>query len=116
MTFDQFGWRGLGEARAERLEFNQLVGLACSYYASELAADRTDSGASPRPAAGRAGQAGKPAPWCSSSTRSPCGGWSGRPSAGGFARRACASMLRYSTSLSLDAGRVAERITRRTNS
>ena len=42
MTFDQFGWRGLeAEARAERLEFNQLVGLACSYYASELAADRT---------------------------------------------------------------------------
>ena len=42
MTFDQFGWKGLeAEARAERLELNQLVGLACSYYSSELAADRT---------------------------------------------------------------------------
>lgn len=41
-TFDEFGWSGLeDEARAERLELNQLVALACTYYASELAADRT---------------------------------------------------------------------------
>jgi hypothetical protein len=42
ITFDEFGWSGLeDEARAERVDLNQVVGLACSYYASELAADRT---------------------------------------------------------------------------
>lgn len=41
-TFDEFGWSGLeDEARAERLALDQLVALACTYYASELAADRT---------------------------------------------------------------------------
>ncbi|MGZ5359013.1 MAG: hypothetical protein ACXWF9_08465 [Solirubrobacterales bacterium] len=41
ITFDEFGWSELeNEARAERVALNQLVGLACSYFASELAADR----------------------------------------------------------------------------
>lgn len=41
VTFDEFGWRALEErANAERLGLEQLVALACNYYASELAAER----------------------------------------------------------------------------
>ena len=42
ITFDEFGWSVLeGEARAEGLELDQLVSLACAYYKSELATKRT---------------------------------------------------------------------------
>ena len=42
ITFDEFGWSALEDhARAERLELDRLVALACSYYESELSADRT---------------------------------------------------------------------------
>ena len=41
ITFDEFGWTGLeGQARAERVELDRLVALACTYYESELAAGR----------------------------------------------------------------------------
>jgi hypothetical protein len=41
ITFDEFGWRALEErASADRLELEQFVALACSYYESELAAER----------------------------------------------------------------------------
>jgi hypothetical protein len=40
--FDEFGWSLLEErARAEKLELNRLLTLACRYYVSELAAART---------------------------------------------------------------------------
>lgn len=42
ITFDEFGWSVLeGEARAEGLELDRLVSLACAYYKSELATERT---------------------------------------------------------------------------
>ena len=42
LTFNEFGWRALEDrADAERLELEQLVALACSYYESELSAERT---------------------------------------------------------------------------
>lgn len=41
LTFDEFGWSTLGDhARAEGLELDQLLALACSYYASELGGER----------------------------------------------------------------------------
>jgi hypothetical protein len=41
ITFDEFGWSVLEDlARAERLGVDRLVALACSYYGSELAAER----------------------------------------------------------------------------
>lgn len=41
ITFDEFGWSELEDhARAERLELDRLVALACSYYDSELTAER----------------------------------------------------------------------------
>jgi hypothetical protein len=42
ITFDEFGWSVLeGEARADGLELDRLVSLACAYYKSELATERT---------------------------------------------------------------------------
>jgi hypothetical protein len=41
LTFDEFGWSTLDDhARAEGLELDQLLALACSYYASELGGER----------------------------------------------------------------------------
>jgi len=41
LTFDEFGWRALEEqATLEGIELEQFVALACSYYESELAAER----------------------------------------------------------------------------
>jgi hypothetical protein len=41
VTFEEFGWRALEErASAERLGLERLVALACNYYVSELAAER----------------------------------------------------------------------------
>ncbi len=42
ITFDQFGWGALEEeARAEGLALDRLMSLACTYYKSELANERT---------------------------------------------------------------------------
>jgi hypothetical protein len=41
LTFDEFGWSTLDDhVRAEGLELDQLLALACSYYASELGGER----------------------------------------------------------------------------
>ena len=42
ITFDEFGWSALEDhARAARLDLERLVALACTYYESELSAERT---------------------------------------------------------------------------
>jgi hypothetical protein len=42
ITFDEFGWSALEDcAGSEGLRLDRLLTLACSYYASELAAGRT---------------------------------------------------------------------------
>ena len=99
MTFDQFGWRGLGASPCGTARFNQLVGLACSYYASELAADRTAT------VVPRLGQ--PPAEQAKQETRTlvleldeeSLRRLEREAERRTSARRACASMLRYSTSL-----------------
>ena len=41
LTFDEFGWSTLDDhARAEGLELDRLLALACSHYASELGGER----------------------------------------------------------------------------
>lgn len=41
LTFEEFGWRALEErARAEDVELERLLALACSHYTAELAAER----------------------------------------------------------------------------
>ena len=41
ITFDEFGWSALEDhARAERLDLERLVALACTYYETELSAER----------------------------------------------------------------------------
>jgi hypothetical protein len=41
LTFDEFGWRALEQqANSEGLELELFVAVACSYYESELAAER----------------------------------------------------------------------------
>jgi hypothetical protein len=42
LSFDEFGLSALeGQARADGLELDQLIALACSYYESELGSGRT---------------------------------------------------------------------------
>ena len=42
ITLDEFGWSALEDhARAEGLELDRLIALACGYYESELADGRT---------------------------------------------------------------------------
>jgi hypothetical protein len=42
LGFDDFGWGALqDQARADGLELDQLIDLACSYYESQLGSDRT---------------------------------------------------------------------------
>jgi hypothetical protein len=56
ITFDEFGWSGLEHhARAERLELDRLLALACIYYVSELADERAATAAPSfdKPALGR---------------------------------------------------------------